>query len=302
MNLTPRDHALRVAVVKALGDEVADVQKAARSEAEAEFAGIRADGQTQQKVLLPDGDEIGLISIKAGAKVTDPKNAEIDAWVDEHLPDDREDYIIPTFATHPDIIKWVKARFPDAVASRIRPATKAALLKEAEDNDGYVTDKDTGEKAKIADVSTGKPTGAFSYRPGPGARQRIITEWREGRLPRINLGLLEIASAEPLTGVVVPPEAAEPDPLAWTNEVGAPDGRLSDEHGFLNPEFAAADAVLYQGGFTTPPIEAYRMLHDGGVGAERARAWLDAHGLDPDDPREGKDTPWPLPAAGSEAA
>jgi hypothetical protein len=301
MSLTPREHALRVAVLRTLSDEVADGLKAARADAEASFAEVRQDGQTQQKVLLPDGEEIGLVSIRAGSKQTDPKPAEITAWVREHLPDDFEDYIIASFVNHPDIIKWVKARFPDAVGTRIRPATKDALLKEAGDNDGFVTDKESGEKAKIADVTTGKPTGAFSYRAAPGAKDKIVTEWRAGRLSGIDLGPMEIRSAEPLTGVVVPSEAAEPDPLAWMDEAGAP-GRLSDEHGFLNPEFAAVDAVLYQGGFSTPPIEAYRMIRDGGVSRDRALAWLAEHGLDPDDPREGKDTPWPLPAAGSEAA
>lgn len=66
-----------------------------------------------------------------------------------------------------------------------------------------------------------------------------------------------------------------------------------DEHGFLGPEEAAKHAIVVQGGFSTPPIEAYRMIRDGGVMRERALAWLAEHGLDLVDPREGKDTPWP---------
>ena len=64
---------------------------------------------------------------------------------------------------------------------------------------------------------------------------------------------------------------------------------------------AAAHAVMVQGGYSTPPIEAYRMIRDGGVAAERALAWLAEVGLDPADPREGKDTPWPIPAGDIDA-
>jgi hypothetical protein len=50
--------------------------------------------------------------------------------------------------------------------------------------------------------------------------------------------------------------------------------------GFGSPEEAAAHAIVVQGGFSTPAIEARRMLRDGGRGAEIARAWFAAHGLD----------------------
>jgi hypothetical protein len=306
MSLTPREHALRVAVLRTLSDEVADGLKAARADAEASFAEVRQDGQTQQKVLLPDGEEIGLVSIRAGSKQTDPKPAEITAWVREHLPDDFEDYIIASFVNHPDIIKWVKARFPDAVGTRIRPATKDALLKEAGDNDGFVTDKESGEKAKIADVTTGKPTGAFSYRAAPGAKDKIVTEWRAGRLSGIDLGPMELGDApdpvatEPGSEAPAEPVRVPAEGPDFTTQFRPPFG---DEHGFLNPQTASAWVAVVVQGFTTPPIEAYRMLRSSNsTEAERARAWLDAYGLDPDDPREGKDTPWPLPAAGSEAA
>jgi hypothetical protein len=54
---------------------------------------------------------------------------------------------------------------------------------------------------------------------------------------------------------------------------------LTDEHGFLGPEEAAFHAMFDQGGFSTPKREAARMLLDGGVGADRARAWMDEQGL-----------------------
>ena len=55
-------------------------------------------------------------------------------------------------------------------------------------------------------------------------------------------------------------------------------GYFADRQGFHDPEKAAQHAIMIQGGFSTALIEAARMIRDGGVGAERARAWLAANG------------------------
>jgi hypothetical protein len=54
---------------------------------------------------------------------------------------------------------------------------------------------------------------------------------------------------------------------------------LEDEHGFHGPEEAAFHAVCVQGGFSTPEREAARMLLDGGVAEQRARAWMEEKNL-----------------------
>lgn len=43
---------------------------------------------------------------------------------------------------------------------------------------------------------------------------------------------------------------------------------------FKSPEMAAMHATIVQGGFSTPAIEAPRMIRQGGLGAIAARAWL----------------------------
>lgn len=43
---------------------------------------------------------------------------------------------------------------------------------------------------------------------------------------------------------------------------------------FKSPELAAQHAIIVQGGFSTPAIEAERMLRDGGLGAVIAHDWL----------------------------
>jgi hypothetical protein len=280
-DLTPREHALRVAVLDVIGKEISSAYKGARQEAEAAFGPVRADGQSQQKVMLPDGTEIGLISIKAAGKQVDVTEAALEAWVTEHLPDGIEEYIGERDANSAEVLDVLRAVFPHLVKKHIRPSTRAALLKEIEETGGYLIDKESGDKAKVAEVTDLKPTGAFSYRPGKDARDQVIAAWQSGGLRDLGLGVLALpgGSADPVTVLTA-------------------EGRFRDEHGFYGPEEAARHAILVQGGFTTPPVEAYRMIRDGGMGAVRARAWLDKHGLDPSDPREGHETPWPLPSGG----
>jgi hypothetical protein len=55
-------------------------------------------------------------------------------------------------------------------------------------------------------------------------------------------------------------------------------GYFADRQGFHDPDKAARHAVMIQGGYSTPLREAARMIKDGGVHAERARAWMEAHG------------------------
>jgi hypothetical protein len=179
---TARDHALRVAVLDVLGKEIATAYKGARGEAEEVFGPARADGQSQQKVMLPDGTEIGLISIKAGAKQVDIAEADLEAWVEEHLPGGFEEYVNERAANSLEVLDVLKAVFPDLVKRRIRPATREALLKKITENGGYLIDEDTGDKTKVADVTEGKPSGAFSYRPAKDARDQVIAAWQRGDL------------------------------------------------------------------------------------------------------------------------
>lgn len=197
-DLTVREHALRVAVLGALLDIVKAEYGAARDAAEPEFAAVRADGQKTQAVMLPDGTEIGLVSIKAGSPTVSVTEADIEAWVGEHLPDGMEDYIVPAALADAEIVDMVKACFPHAVRRRIRPATRAALLKEITESGGKVADKVTGDVAELGTVEPHEPTGAFSYRSAAGARDKIVAEWRAGRLADLAFGPL--ALPEPAAG------------------------------------------------------------------------------------------------------
>ena len=193
--LTPREHSLRVAVLDVISKEFAGMLKVARQDAEPVFGPARADGQSQQKVMLPDGTEIGLVSIKAGGKQVDAPEAALEAWAAEHVPDAIEEYVNERDANSADVLDVLRAVFPDLVKKRIRTATRAALVKEIEESGGYLVDKVTGDKEKVAEVTDLKPTGAFAYRPGKDARDQVIAAWRRGDLEKIGVGMLVLPAA-----------------------------------------------------------------------------------------------------------
>jgi hypothetical protein len=190
--LTAREHALRVAVLGALLDVVKSEYGKARDAAEPEFAAVRAEGQKQQAVMLPDGTEIGLVSIKAGTPTVAVTEAALEAWVREHLADGMEDYAVPAALADVEILDMLKACFPHAVRQRIRPATRAVLLAEMAESGGKLADQVSGEVEQVGEVEQHKPTGAFSYRSAKGARDRIIADWRAGRLAEVAFGPLAL--------------------------------------------------------------------------------------------------------------
>jgi hypothetical protein len=187
---TIREHALRVAVTKIIEDEAKRLHKGARADAEQAFAPARTDGQSQQKVLLPDGTEAGLISISAGGRQVDVTDAALEAWCDAHLPGAYEEYA--DMITDAEVLDVLRAVFPHLVKRRIRTATRAALMSEIEESGGYLVDQAEGTKEKVGEVTDLKPTGAFSFRPAKGAADAVIAAWQRGELQGIALGPLAL--------------------------------------------------------------------------------------------------------------
>ena len=195
-DLKPREAALKVAVLETLEWVVAQEYAAARSEAEPVFAAIRADGAAQQEVLLPDGARIGLVSIKAGATDTVTDEDALLAWAQEHNPAAVEEYIEPWAVDSADVIAAVKAAVPGVVKTRIRAAARKKYREEIVKTGGWVVDPESGEKTEVAITDRREPTGAFSL-IGAGAqerRERIMAEWRAGRLAGIGLGPLAVTA------------------------------------------------------------------------------------------------------------
>ena len=172
---TARDHALRIATLEALADAVAAEYAKARAEAEPVFAAKYADeGNDRQAVLLPSGEKVGQITIKAGApsvEMTGGKDALLD-WCCEHFPAAVEEYIDPAKVNSADVLAAVRDKLPDAIKYRVRPATAKALTEEIAKGKGLLADRMSGEAEPVATVTPGKPTGAFAFTGANSAERR----------------------------------------------------------------------------------------------------------------------------------
>lgn len=162
--MTAREHALRIAALEALADAVAAEYEKARREAEPVFAAKYADeGNDRQAVLLPSGERVGQITIKAPVPVVDmPRDGLLD-WCLEHFPAAVEEYIDPAKVNSTDVIAAVRDKIPDVIKVRVRPATAKALTEEIVKGRGLLADRRSGEAEQVATVAAGKPTGAFAF-------------------------------------------------------------------------------------------------------------------------------------------
>jgi hypothetical protein len=180
------------------------------------------------------------------------------------------------------LLEWCRKYLPEAIETteQVRPETARALVEQVKKHGGWLRDGDLDDIVPVDGIETNALSPKVDL--DKDAEDVIRAAWAAGK---IELGgLLALPPA--------PEPEPEPFPLMTEREPFGPP--FCDEHGFKSPVMAAAHAVMVQGGYSTPPIEAYRMIRDGGVAAERATAWLDENGLPLDDPREGKDVPWPL--------
>ena len=171
--MSARDHALRIATLEALADAVATEYAKARAEAEPVFAAKYADeGNDRQAVLLPSGEKVGQITIKAPAPDVDmPEDGLLD-WCRDHFPAAVEEYIDPAVIGSTDVIAAVRDKLPDVIRTRVRPATAEALTKEIVKGKGLLADRRSGEASKVATVTPGTATGAFAFTGANSAERR----------------------------------------------------------------------------------------------------------------------------------
>jgi hypothetical protein len=182
------------------------------------------------------------------------------------------------------LLAWCRKHLPEAIEvvteERVRPETAQALVELVKKHGGWPRDGELDDIVPVDGIESNALSPKVDLEKGAG--DVIRAAWAAGQL---ELGDLLALPA-------VPEPEPEQFPLMTEREPFGPP--FCDEHGFRSPVMAAAHVTLVQGGWTTPPIEAYRMIREGGVAAERAKAWLAEVGLPLADPREGKDVPWPM--------
>lgn len=175
--------ALRVAVLRVLADAINEQNKANRSDAEVEFAKLRIEsGVKSLTVMLPDGTEIGTVAIKAGRPEVIFDDAAVLEFARKAAPTEVTEVVDPAVLDDPKVRAFIREHKPDAVSTGVTVAFKKSLKP---DDDGCVVDKTTGELVKVAEVTPGKPTGAFAYTPSKDARERVVAAWKAGELGEI---------------------------------------------------------------------------------------------------------------------
>jgi hypothetical protein len=202
--VTAREHALLVAALEAAAETFAAEYAKARQAAEPVFAAKYAEeGNDRQAVLLPSGERIGQVTIKAPAPDVDMPDGALLEWCREHFPAAVEEFIEPSALGSSDVIEAVRAKVPGVIGTRVRPATAKALREALIKGKGFLADTRTGEASKVATVTDGTCTGAFAFTGGKSAerRERIMAELLAGRLRDvISFGPAAITAGDPDAG------------------------------------------------------------------------------------------------------
>ncbi len=185
--MNAREHALRVAALEALKEAVTAEYERARQEAEPVFAAKYAEeGNDRQAVLLPSGEKVGQLTIKApvpSVEMTGGPDGLLE-WCGEHFPAAVEEYIDPAKVSSGDVIAAVRDKLPDCILTRVRPATAKALTEEIVKGKGLLADRRSGEAEPVATVTPGQPTGAFAFTGANSGerRQRLMAALLAGEL------------------------------------------------------------------------------------------------------------------------
>lgn len=166
--MTPRELALRFALLKILTDEL----KTAKGVADCE---VRDGWRPKDRITatLPGGDDVGTVTLASGkttARLTD--EAVYEEWVR---------------ATHPEAIETVPA------TTRINPDFTDRIMAAARKL-GVAIDAETGEEVPGITVAAGDPYPMVKLTPE--ARGAVAAAWTHGNLAALLPGLLAIEGGE----------------------------------------------------------------------------------------------------------
>lgn len=195
MNYEELSTGARLAVLRAIRDEVAESTAAEREGAEAEFGEMRRKrGIKTLSVTLPGGAEVGTISIKAGETVVKWDGPALVRYVEATAETELVDVVDTSVLADPELIEWILEHRPNKVRTEVRDSYRDKLKKQLTD-DGALVDESTGELHKVATVERREPTGAFNYRPHASARADVVEAWRRGELGALG-GMFALPHAE----------------------------------------------------------------------------------------------------------
>lgn len=174
-------HGAQVAVMRILSDEVKTAAGEVRAEAEAHFRQLRTNGTKSLHPQLPDGTELGRITITNPSPVVRWDGPALTRYVEATAPTEAVDRVDPDVLADPELVMWVLENRPHMVRTEVRDAYRDQLKKQLTDS-GELVDKSTGELHKVATVERPEASGQFSYRPSDDAREHVMRAWQDGQL------------------------------------------------------------------------------------------------------------------------
>lgn len=152
--MNPRELAQRLAAVTVIADAAKEAKDSLRAEL---LDALDAVGADSAKALLPDGTEVGKVSITSPvAAIAIADDRAFTAWVADNYPD--------------EIIQTVRESFVKALMSRLTTIA-----------DGTIVDPDTGEVPPGLTIRNREPY--VSMRFGRGGRDAVVDALRTGALP-----------------------------------------------------------------------------------------------------------------------
>ncbi|MFB8763818.1 hypothetical protein [Nocardiopsis alba] len=191
-------HGAAVAVLRILGDDVRAKTTEVRDTAKAHFRDIRARGTKSMIAQLPDGSEVGRITITDPSPVVKWRGRALVDFVQKTAPTEVVDRVDPSVLSDPELVLWVLQNRPEAIRSEVRDAYRNKLRKQLTEV-GELVDQTTGEVHKVAEIERPEPDGSFSYRPSDDAHELVLAAWRSGALS--GLGGVFAALGAPPTAI-----------------------------------------------------------------------------------------------------
>lgn len=167
-----QEHGRQVAKLKALLNLITAEYNDARAGAAAAYAASRIGSLT---VVLPDGTEVGSVTVKAVGVVVIPEDAVLLEWAKVHTPSEVEEFLDDKALTDEELLGWAREHRDDLIRERIRPVWHAELIKKAAKNGGHAVDPITGAAHKFAEVRHQPVTGEFVYTPKRIADEAILS-------------------------------------------------------------------------------------------------------------------------------
>ena len=212
--------ARRVGIARARSAEAATRYKETQATARPVFAQMRRRGTLSQEISV-GGQRAALITIEQGKRLTSYDENAIIVIAAGNDPAEFEQFVQPSAWSDPKVIALVAREFPHLAGRRLTARALARYKQEADDHDGGVLNKLTGEREPVATVTQYDPVGEYDVR-WSGKGQRLLLDALDSGAIRDNG---EADGDENLAGPPAAlPAVPEPTPAGVLAERGLPAG------------------------------------------------------------------------------